>query len=572
MSYKKELFFIMTIREKYIAAIREERKAASRDGIQKVHAGLERGEVGTVRSYLLFHADRENWDDELGTLLKGLSRHIEERDYQAKRVGLSELAGLAIDLLSFLPMWYLKPDVSDEVLRKGSEQVQDLLRELATRYAQSASEVHEGIIRRSRKRFAAEAVADDELEDEVQKLCGSSLPEYVTRMIAQLHSSNLLETARLFREAGSPTVLGNDYGDFLEETLWMGTSYVTTNPPLINLAWNTEPEFWDGELEAYTRENHIDGGSEGAVTTLCRAATMLVVERNCRHLRDIFLLTEGKQGYCCYQVNPNNHNHADGMVEEVTAVYGLLEERLGGVPNVSFKLPGTPASVEAARTLSARGVSLTITLEFGLFQAVEFAKVFSAGEAITSNVVVMNGRLAFPVRDELIANGIEGGSEASKLAGVEVSRHLYRTLYEGGLGIDPQRVRIMNASLRIYGSDIPDLIELWGFPLITIFPNVRRVYDAVPREITIDRTAGETPADVMAVLHESEIFRQAWWIEGDAPDTRPTQLLVLSDEMESQVVSWGPITATLDQFLGSYAELETRVKRIIAGMKKEETA
>jgi hypothetical protein len=93
------------------------------------------------------------------------------------------------------------------------------------------------------------------------------------------------------------------------------------------------------------------------------------------------------------------------MVDEVSFVHAVMAQRLGNgyEPNISFKVPGTYAALLAAKAIGKMGISLTITLSFGVFQAMEFGKVFAVSTAAVNSVVIMNGRLAFPVRDQLLA-------------------------------------------------------------------------------------------------------------------------------------------------------------------------
>ena len=171
--------------------------------------------------------------------------------------------------------------------------------------------------------------------------------------------------------------------------------------------------------------------------------------------------------------------------------------------------------------------------------------------------------MAFPVRDELKAMGTPGGERAARWAGVEVARKACSCIYdspaEGGLGVDPARVKVMIASLRIYDDWIPDISELWGIPLITIFPNVRRTYDSHPRNyegITLSRS---TPTEEMHVLFESEIFRQAWWLPGDAEECKPQRVLSLAPDDAAALADWPPVAQTLGQFIDLYRQMGAMV-------------
>jgi hypothetical protein len=190
---------------------------------------------------------------------------------------------------------------------------------------------------------------------------------------------------------------------------------------------------------------------------------------------------------------------------------------------------------------------------------------------LVAYLALMNGRMAFPVRDEMKERGIEGGVEAARLAGVEVARKAHRRLYEpqdrGGMAVDPERIRLLIASLRIYDDWIPDISELWGSPVITIFPNVRRKYDSHRRRFEGNAVMGATPDKEMKVLFESEIFRQAWWVPGDSDEYKPKRVLTLQPQDEEALAKWPPVANTLGQFIDLYEDMgqmvTERIKHIV---------
>jgi transaldolase len=291
---------------------------------------------------------------------------------------------------------------------------------------------------------------------------------------------------------------------------------------------------------------------------------MMVVEHNCILLRDIFLATEGERGYVSLQVNPKNHFDGDEMVREVMSLYEELEDRLQGIPNVVFKLPATSAGLLAAGKLTQEGIGVTITVNFSVFQTLEFARVIASGNAPVSFIALMNGRVAYPIRDELADKGIEGGAEAAQRAGVEVARKSYRLMYvpesEGGMGINPGKVRLLIASLRNYDGWIPDISELWGCPVITIFPDIRRAFDERKREFRPYTIKEKTPDDALSILRSSEIFRQAWWVECDSVDYRPERKLSLDENESGALLEWPSVRNTLGQFISLYEEMGEKVK------------
>lgn len=288
--------------------------------------------------------------------------------------------------------------------------------------------------------------------------------------------------------------------------------------------------------------------------------TCEVVPNNARLLRDIFLLTRGSKGYVCLQVNPTAHGDAERMVEETFGSYSYLYQQLGGIPNVVFKLPGTKAGLESAEILTKIGIGVTITVEFGLFQLVSFVKAVSSSEAIASHLALMNGRLAFPVRDELLTLGTPDARKAARYAGVAVGKKAYRLLYSTEeLGLNPAEVKLLVVSLRNYDDFFPDITELVGVPIITVFPNTRREFDAHSRDL--DPAVVQKPVDecILTSLCQSELFKQAYYTSGDPELFRPHSMLSL--DKTDEVEDWNPAKTTVDGFIDAREKTKDKLRK-----------
>jgi transaldolase len=537
------------------------------------------GETIPARGNLLFHTDPRSFPKKLDSLLTALSDSFSDQEGTAQMHILSFLTRLAIDLQSFLPHWVLgkgESGLATASLEEAVRLVKEALGALSGRAEEATSRLIEDIRKSSLARLKAEGI---EGETEAQRLAADllrgSLQGYVDNLAEELKASNLMRAAEARLGGDGRTELGNDYAVFLPYMIWLGGSFVTTNPVLIKVAWDTDRDTWDERVDRliisrFAQEelgDLLEGNKarlEAAVTEINSLVTMSVVEENCRLLRDIFLITEGSEGYVSLQVNPKNHDDAERMVSEALTIYKDLRERLGGVPNVVFKLPATAAGLRAAERLTSQGIGVTITVSFSVFQAVAFGEVLDRGQALVTYIALMNGRMAFPVRDEMKEQATEGGVEAARWAGVEVARKAYRCLYggpeSGGRGIDPERVKLLIASLRIYGDWIPDISEQWGCPVITFFPNVRRTYDTHKRELKTESILDRTPEQQLRILLESEIFRQAWWIPGDPESQKPKRVLTVNPEDGHQLISWPPIANTIRQFIDLYEEMGQMVK------------
>lgn len=617
-------------RENLKKAIRKEAERERSVSADELLARIEAGDIIRATGNLLFHTEPARFEQKLETLLRDIesvnaagaddmSSTGEGGASAGMRHAIAFLTKLAVDLGSFLPEWNLNLDPKRIAIARND--VTDLLGRLERQAPDGAEAVREGLRREILGRLSAEAVENPaEREAENRELLGDSLLDYARNMVEQLGRSNFLRVARARKAGKTETEFGNDYAAFLQHVVRLGGSFVTTNPVLIKMAWDIDRELWNGRVDrliltrysvgelrrllaesagtdasrASSTRAAPDKGTQqkgsvekgppergaqettnslaAAVETVSSMVTMAVVVENCRLLRDIFLVTEGREGYVSLQVNPKTHDEPERMVLEARALHNELEKTLGGVPNVVFKLPSTAAGLRAAEVLTAEGIGVTITLTFSVFQAVDFAKVLNRGNQLMSYIAIMNGRMAFPVRDELSGCGVPGGVEAARWAGVEVARKAERRLYEpadrGGLGVDRNRVKIMIASLRLYEDWIPDISELWGIPLITVFPNIRRAYDSRKRELHGRAVSGTTPHDSMEILWQSEIFRQAWWMPGDGKAGRPESQITLQDKDRPALASWPPVANTLNQFIDLYEQMGQRIvgrMRDIAG-------
>lgn len=545
------------VHERVLKAIAKEREAVQAYSAPEVVALITQGKVERAIGYAFHFASAKRLvevADAVDASMKG----------SADAGFLSFCIAMAVGLQSAQVKWHVV-----DVL--GSEEIDRLAlryRALVSRHmhAPAASAVLASLAQEAHDRYVTEARTKEEAAAGKEKLLAGNLVDYIDQMVAEVHASSLYtHSMGLACPFDTPTVWGNDFGAFLRFALWCGASFQTTNPPLVKMAWDLDPQVWTERASAVYDAVKQAGLTAGSLTEdemKVSILTYTVVEHSCQLVRDLYLLSEGKLGFVCYQVNPNHHGDASKMVDEINFVHEMMSLRLGNgyEPNISFKVPGTKAALEAATAAGKRGISLTVTLSFGVFQAVEFGKVFRTSKAAVNSVVIMNGRLAFPVRDQLVAENPaekEHLLETAKWVGVDVTRHLYGKLYakasEGGLELDPRRMRIMNASLRIYGTDIPDVLEIWGSPSITIFPNVRHALNAVPRIYDGKAVTRELDEDIRRSNAKSEIFRQSWFVDGDASEFAPAKHLVLPETEPVEITTWVPIAETLGQFLGSYA-------------------
>ena len=549
-----------------ISAIEQEKKVLSQFGVVDIVALIESGQVERAVGHV-FHFSSVK-------LTQAVSLQVKiaiESELKATREDgsllhyISYSLLMAVGLSSALIKWNVQKVFSSQEIDTLQSFYFALVAKIPTNNRVSKT-LLEAYAEEVYHRYLTEARSKEEAAAGKAQILAGSLSDYVKMMIGEVHQSSLY--AYEMHSEGDPleaeTVWGNDYGLFLQFALWCGASFQTTNPPLVKAAWDTYAQDWEKRTSALYKSldfSKLKSGGMDADQKKVSVLSYTIVEKSCHLVRDMYLQCAGRLGFVCYQVNPNHQNNVDLMVDEIRFVHAMMAQRLGHgyEPNISFKIPGTLGGLKAAEIVGKDGISITVTLSFSVFQAVAFGKVLAKSTSAVSSVVIMNGRLAFPVRDDLVGMFPEDKEtylKSSELVGVDVTKHLYEKLYapkgKGGLEIDPKRVRIMNASLRIYGDEIPDVLDVWGSPSITIFPNVRHALSIKKRDYSFDAVKHPVDAEVRNTNAKSEIFRQSWWVEGDDAKLAPQQKLSLHGSSPETIVTWGPIAATQAQFVGSY--------------------
>lgn len=571
----------MELRAQLEAQIARELEQKRSFAISDILKMIETGQSEEAADHLLFFSQPADFLTQCHRLREILAARLAEETQGMQKSGIAFLTHLTLDLCSMLVKWNLQnrdlygdQALKDDEIRREITTNLRLLTDWEALFSSAARELLAAWKEVAKARFIAEKAKQPEFQAE--RLVGGAICKYIRNMAEAIRRSHLRRIAEM-RVAGlNCTELGNDYAAFLKYTMYLGASFVTTNPVLVDVAWDADPDYWDPIMGRLVAANPQADAEE-----LARLATLEVVLANMRLLRRIFLLTKGGMGCVSLQVNPKKHGDAEAMIADATAIYGELKARLdGGVPNVVFKLPGTRAGLDACRALTSRGIGVNITVNFGLFQQLRFAEVIREGQAIFATLTEMNGRLAYPVRDELLAklpelaaHGIHQADvlEAAAWSGVAVIKKLQKLLEEKGY--DLKRIKPLVASLRIYKdspgydrlpSAYPDVTEAIGTSIITVFPDVRHAFDLETEMVLEAHQIDEpVPGHVLEVLTHSEIFKQAYyvadvnWLKNEDERFRPNKVLALEDE--AAVAAWPPVYNTLKQFADSYDHFVQRL-------------
>ena len=153
--------------------------------------------------------------------------------------------------------------------------------------------------------------------------------------------------------------------------------------------------------------------------------------------RPLYDKTDGKDGYVSLEVNPHLAHDTKGTIDEARRLWATLSR-----PNVFIKVPATAEGLPAIQQLIGEGISVNVTLLFGLPRYRQVAEAYIAGiearaaqgkavnhvASVASFFVSRIDALVDPLLEKLAAQGGEKAELAKKAA--RASCHLQR---EGGL-------------------------------------------------------------------------------------------------------------------------------------------
>ena len=386
-----------------------------------------------------------------------------------RRAQIAELlVELTIDMRSYLPRWHLpaEPAVRATGVAAFEEQAR-ANEELCRNWSEAAA---------------------DRIAYESRALQRSSM-----RRVTELADAGMLANR-----------FGNDSPHGVADALRRGAILVTTNPVMANNARRVEAAHWDP-----VRERLRLAAQAGDRAQRVMRFTLELVLDVARELRPIYRASGRRYGHVTYQVNPHRSDAADEMVAEAEQVWAWAAERLGGDPNVMFKVPGTEAGLAAAARLAGQGMPLTITASCSVAQHLAFGRVLEQAQA-PCLLVQMNGRLDEPVAEELAANGTADADVVSRWASTAIVRRSYRLLHGDNRW---RNSHLLVASLRGPWS-ITGALAAGPEPIfITAFPDKAAEYDRT-EDAASPVAHREVPAQVLDLLARSPRFVRAYEPDG----------------------------------------------------------
>jgi transaldolase len=128
---------------------------------------------------------------------------------------------------------------------------------------------------------------------------------------------------------------------------------VTSNPTIFQKALDKGDAYDEQVRELATREIAVDGAVRYLMAYDIRWA--------CDVLREEFDRTDGKDGRVSIEVDPRIAHDTDRTVAEAKGLWWLVDR-----PNVMIKIPATVEGLAAITAATAEGISVNVTLIFGL--------------------------------------------------------------------------------------------------------------------------------------------------------------------------------------------------------------
>ena len=145
-----------------------------------------------------------------------------------------------------------------------------------------------------------------------------------------------------------------------------GLRGITSNPSIFEKAIAGSHEY-DKAISAMAFEGKN-------VAEIYEALSRQDVQSAADEFRPLYDKTDGKDGFVSLEVNPHLAHNTSGTIEEARRLWTALSR-----PNVFIKVPATAEGIPAIRQLISEGISVNVTLLFGLPRYRKVADAYIAG-------------------------------------------------------------------------------------------------------------------------------------------------------------------------------------------------
>ncbi len=143
---------------------------------------------------------------------------------------------------------------------------------------------------------------------------------------------------------------------------------MTSNPSIFENAIANTDEY-DAEIEAIVKKDPAITAME-----LFKQLAVADIGTAADAFKQTYLDSRGDDGMVSLEVSPNLAHDAKGTIAEAIELHGLLKR-----DNVMIKVPGTAEGVTAFEELTARGISVNVTLLFSIERYKEIVQAYLKG-------------------------------------------------------------------------------------------------------------------------------------------------------------------------------------------------
>jgi transaldolase len=230
-------------------------------------------------------------------------------------------------------------------------------------------------------------------------------------------------------------ILSGELRRLIEED---GLRGMTSNPSIFEKAIADSHDY-DEDIQAMALKGK---GAEATYETLSQRD----VESAADEFRALYDRTDGKDGYVSLEVNPHLAHDTKGTIDEARRLWAALNR-----PNVLIKVPATADGLPAIQQLIGEGISVNVTLLFGLPRYRQVAEAYIAGiearaaqgkplkhlASVASFFVSRIDALVDPLLEKLIAQGGKEADLAKKargqiaIASAKMAYQIYKEIFAG---------------------------------------------------------------------------------------------------------------------------------------------
>ena len=257
-----------------------------------------------------------------------------------------------------------------------------------------------------------------------------------------------------------------------------GLSGVTSNPTIFEKGMGGSDRYEDMFREALRETTDPQEIFERLAYRDIRDAADLLLET--------FERTDGRDGFVSFELPASLANDSLGSIDAAERHRRLIDR-----PNVLIKVPGTPAGVAAFEELTARGVSINVTLLFSVSRYEEIAEAYLRGLERRLDIKAPVDRIAsvasfFVSRVDTKVDAALEGTDAehlrgkaaianAKIAYASFQRIFSRDRWEKLRGEGANLQRPLWGSTSTKNPDYPDTLyvdELIGSDTVNTMPDV----------------------------------------------------------------------------------------------------